>query len=108
MLFGDTAMEALLRTLTVLLGAFDTAPEDGGCGGCDGDAALALLGHPVHNGVTVVDLAESMGEAGIEQDTFGCRRFTRVYMRHDPDISDPAQRDLFGYLYGHLLPRHHL
>src|SRR5215212_7746069 len=108
MLVGDTAMDALAGTLTVLARAFDAAPENRRRGRGNSDTALALLGHPVHHGVTVVDLAQLVGEAGVEQDTFGCRRLPRVYVRHDPDISDPVQRGLLSYLYGHLLPRHHL
>src|SRR5918998_3903992 len=100
-LLGDPAVEALLRALTIFLGALDTAPEDGRCGAGDGDTALALLGHPVHHGVTVVDLAQPVGKAGIQENPFGCRRLTRVYMRHDPDVSDPAQRGFLRYLYCH-------
>ena len=90
MLFGDTAMKALLGAFAVLLRALYTAPEHGCGGGSNSYAALALLGHPVHNGVTVVDLAQPVGQASIEQDSFSCRRLSRVDMSHDPDVPDPA------------------
>src|ERR671917_1200555 len=67
-LLGDAAVDALAFALAVLTGVLDAAPEDGGRGGRDSDAALALLGHPVHDGVAVVDLAQLMGEARVEQD----------------------------------------
>ena len=90
MLLGDTAMEALFTAaLTVLRGAVGTSPEHGSCGARYGDAALAFLGHPVHPGVPVVDLAQLMGKASVEQDTLGRRSLTGVDVRHDPDISYP-------------------
>ena len=89
MLIGDAAMDAFAGTLAVLAGAFDAAPEHGRCGRGYGYAAFALLGHPVHDGVTVVDLAQLVGKARIEQDALRRRRLSGIDMGHDADISDP-------------------
>jgi hypothetical protein len=88
-LVGDTAMDALAGALAVLGGAFDAAPENGGRGRGYGDTALPLLGHPVHHGVAVVDLAQLMGKARIEQDALRRRRFAGIDVGHDADISNP-------------------
>ncbi len=88
-LLGDAAVDALAGALAVLARAFDAAPEDGGRGRGDGDAALALLGHPVHHGVAVVDLAQLVGEARVEQDALGRRRLAGIDVGHDADVSDP-------------------
>ena len=85
----DAAMDALAFALAVLAGAFYTAPEDRGRGGGDGDAALALLGHPVHHGVAVVDLAQLVGEARVEQDALGGRRLAGIDVGHDADVPYP-------------------
>ncbi len=84
-------MEALLApaALAVLGSGVGTAPEYGRRGGGDRDAALALLGHPVHHGVTVVDLAQLVGEAGVEQDALRRRRLAGIDMSHDANVSDP-------------------
>src|ERR671920_1993393 len=102
MLIGNTAMDAFAGTFAVLTGAFDTAPEHGCRSGCDRNAAFAFLGHPVHDGVPVVDLAQLMGKACIEQDALRRRRLSGIDVGHDADISDPLQRDLSGYLYSHI------
>src|SRR5215207_188865 len=106
MLIGDTAMDAFAGALTVLTRPFDTAPEDRRRGGSYGDAAFALLGHPVHHGVAIVDLAEFMGQARIEQDPLRLRRFACIDVDHDAEISDPLERDLSGYLYSHIRSYH--
>jgi hypothetical protein len=88
-LVGDTAVDALAGALAVLGRALDAAPEHGSRGGGDGDTALALLGHPVHHGVAVVDLAQLVGQARVEQDAFRRRRLAGIDVGHDADISDP-------------------
>src|SRR6185437_10929756 len=64
------------------------APEAGGRGGGDGDAALLLLLHPVHLGGPLVDLAHLPRDARIEEDPLGGRGLPRVDVRHDPDVPD--------------------
>src|ERR1022692_955983 len=67
-------------------------PPDAGRGSRgDRDAPLLLLLHPVHRGGALVDLAELVADAGIEQDPLGGRRFARVDMRHDPDVAETGQ-----------------
>jgi hypothetical protein len=53
----------------------------------DGDAALLLLDHPVHDGSAVVDLADLMGLAGVIQDSLGGRRLAGIDVRHDADVT---------------------
>src|SRR5204862_4464142 len=43
------------------------APEAGGRGGGDGDAALLLLLHPVHDRRAFVDLSDLVRNPGVEQ-----------------------------------------
>jgi hypothetical protein len=63
------------------------APGSGGRGGRDGDPALLLLLHPVHDSRALVYLSHLVGSAGVEQDALGRRRLTGVDVRHDPDVS---------------------
>src|SRR4051812_4797581 len=53
----------------------------------DGDAALALLLHPVHGGSAFVDAANFVRNSGIEQDAFGRGRLARIDVRHDADVA---------------------
>ena len=66
-------------------------PERGRRGGRDRDAALLLLGHPVHRGRALVDLTDLVGLAGEEQDALGRRRLAGVDVGHDPDVPDQAE-----------------
>ena len=63
------------------------APETGGSGRRDRDAALLLLFHPVHGSGTLVRLTELIGTAGVEKDTLRRGGLAGVNMRHDTDIS---------------------
>jgi hypothetical protein len=76
-----------------LLGESFTVPSSARChqvggdgGGGDGDAAFALLLHPVGGGGTVVHLADLVDHAGVEQDPLREGRLARVDVRGDPDI----------------------
>ena len=62
-------------------------PVARGRGRGDRDAALLLLLHPVHDGGAVVDLADLVGAAGVEEDALGRRRLTGVDVGHDPDVA---------------------
>jgi len=66
------------------------------CGYCrrDGDAALALLFHPVHERVAVMHLAHLMQVTRVVQNTFRSGRFTCIDVSHDPDITDSGQGGL--------------
>ncbi len=70
------------------------APLAGRGGAGDGDAALLLLDHPVHDRGAFVDLADLVGTAGVVQDPFGGRGLAGVDVRHDPDVANPREGDL--------------
>ena len=57
-------------------------------GGRDGDAAFALLFHPVHGGRSFVHLADLVDASAVEEDAFRRRRFTGVDMGNDAYISN--------------------
>src|SRR6185312_388287 len=63
-------------------------PERGRRGRRDRDAALLLLGHPVHRGRALVDLADLVRLARVEQDALGRRGLAGVDVGHDPDVAD--------------------
>ena len=63
------------------------APRGGGGSGGDRDATLLLLLHPVHGRRALVDLAELVRAARIEEDALGRRRLAGVDVRHDPDVA---------------------
>ena len=79
--------------LRVLL--FGAVPEAGGSGGCDGDAAFLFLGHPVHRGGSVVDFADAVADAGVEQNAFRGGSFTGVDVGSDADVA--SQREIFRH-----------
>ena len=64
------------------------APAGGDGRRGDGDAPLALLGHPVRYGGAVVHLTDLVHHTGIEQDPFRGGGFTGINVCRDTDISD--------------------
>ncbi len=64
----------------------------------DRDAALLLLFHPVHRRRTVVNLADLVGHAGVEQDAFSGGGLAGIDVSADADV--PVALD--GSLAGHL------
>ena len=66
---------------------FVIAPSTGCDCRCDGNSAIALLFHPVHGGLTVVDFARFVDPPSVEQYSFGYRGLSRVNVGGDPDIS---------------------
>src|SRR5947208_1070514 len=77
------------------------APEAGGRGGRDRDAALLLLLHPVHDGGAFVDLADLVADPRIEKDPLGGRGLARIDVRHDADVSAALERE--GARHGEYL-----
>src|SRR6516164_1596179 len=65
----------------------ETGPTGGGRGAGDGDAALALLLHPVHGGRAFVHRTDLIGHTRIEQDALGRRGLPGVDVRHNPDVA---------------------
>ena len=75
-------------------------PDTGGGSGGDRDATLLLLGHVVHGGGAVVDLADLVALAGVVEDALGGGGLTGVDVRHDPDVPGALQGKLsLGHLY---------
>ncbi len=72
-------------------------PERSRRGGRDRDAALLLLDHPVHGRRAVVDLADLVRAAGVEQHALGRGRLAGVDVRHDPDVAGLIQWVLRGH-----------
>src|SRR5690606_20186047 len=62
-----------------------------GCRG-DGDAALALLDHPVHGRGALVHLTQLVHTPRVEQDALGRGRLPRVDVGHNPDVAGLLQR----------------
>ena len=93
---GDGAVEHAQRALDFnrevdVAGRIDDVdavlfPEAGRRGGRDGDAALLLLLHPVHDGGAFVHFADLVRDAGIEQDAFRRRGLTGIDVGHDADV----------------------
>ncbi len=57
-------------------------------GGGDRDPALALLFHPVHLGLAVVDLSDLVDLAGVKQEAFRDGGLARVDVRDYTEVSD--------------------
>src|SRR5690606_41742145 len=62
-------------------------PERGGGGRGNRDAALLLLFHPVHSRRAVVDFAQLVRDAGIEQYALGGGCLAGIDMRADTDVA---------------------
>src|SRR5581483_247671 len=65
----------------------DVAPETGGGSAGDGNAALLLLLHPVHDGGAFMELPDAVRPSGIEQDALRRRGLAGVDVRHDADVA---------------------
>ena len=57
----------------------------------NGDAALALLLHPVHRGGAFVDLARAVDATGVKQDALRGGGLARVDVGNDADIARLAE-----------------
>jgi len=73
-----------------------TLPLDLRRGGSDRDPSLLLLLHPVHDRGALVDLADLVRDAGIEQDPLGRRRLTGIDVSHDADIAELGEGGVCG------------
>ena len=67
-------------------------PTGSGGGRRNGDAALLLLGHPVHDGGALVDLSHLVRLARVIQDALGGRGLTGIDVSHNADIARVFQR----------------
>ena len=80
-------------------------PERRGGRRRDGDPALLLLGHVVHDRGALVDLADLVGLAGVVEDALGGRRLAGIDVRHDADVAVALERELTLGQFDHLLRR---
>jgi hypothetical protein len=68
-------------------------PEGGGGRGGDGNAALALLVHPVHRRRAVVHFADAVVDPRVVEDAFGRSGLAGVDVRHDSDVAQFFERN---------------
>src|SRR6185312_2615217 len=80
-------------------GLVHALPETGGRRGGDGDSALLLLFHVVHDGRAVMNFADLVRDPGVEKDSLGRRRLSRVDVRGNADVPIPldGRRACHGY-----------
>jgi hypothetical protein len=64
-------------------------PEAGSGRGSNGDSAFLFLLHPVHSGGTVMDLANLVRDAGVEQDALSRSGLAGVDMCGNTDVTIP-------------------
>src|SRR5215831_14632942 len=64
----------------------DVAPGASGGSGRNSDTALLLLLHPVHRSGALMDLADAVRPARIEQDALRRRGLAGIDVRHDTDV----------------------
>jgi hypothetical protein len=72
-------------------------PEAGGGRRGDGDPALLLLLHPVHDGGPLVDLAQLVAHPRVIEDALGGRGLPGVDVGRDPDVPGPFEGGLSGH-----------
>ncbi len=71
---------------------YDVAlPEACGRSGRDGNAALLLLHHPVHDGLAIVDLADFVRLARVVKNAFRRSCLTCIDVSHDADVAQLLQ-----------------
>jgi len=125
---GDRTVENAQRTLHFgsevhVSGSVDdidtmVLPVTGGGGAGDRDAAFPFLFHPVHGGAALVDFAQLVIHAGVEENAFTQRGLAGVDVRHDTNVTIILQRGLairrlmilFFFLLGHhnsVFPAHY-
>src|SRR5512136_1570933 len=78
-----------------------TLPGKTGYRRSDGDAPLLFLAHPVHDGLSVMDLSHFVGAAAVIEDALGNRGLARIDVGHDPDVADSVQT-AFGCCHKYL------
>ena len=66
-------------------------PMAGGHGRSDGDAPFLFFGHPIHDRLTVMDLPDFIGFAGIIEDALGQSGLAGIDVGHNADVSYLAQ-----------------
>jgi len=104
---GEINVSGRVDDVDVMLGVGEVHPfpEAGRRRRRDRDAALLLLLHPVHGGGAVVDLADLVVHARVEQDALGRGRLPGVDVRRDADVPITLDRCFacHGHYPGYLL-----
>ncbi|MBA7701511.1 hypothetical protein ES703_110251 [subsurface metagenome] len=67
------------------------SPEAGNRSRCYGNAPLPLLLHPVGDGSSIIHTAQPIGLAGVEQEPFGRRCFSRIDVSDYSYVASPIQ-----------------
>jgi hypothetical protein len=83
------AFESLVNALFLFL-----HPGAGRRGGRDGDAALALLLHPVRNGRAFMHFTDLVDHAGVKENALGQRGLAGVDVRGNADVPRLLEREL--------------
>jgi hypothetical protein len=80
-------------------GVFLTFPEPLGFGSSrsDRDPTLLFLLHPVHSGCAIVYFTDLVTNAGVVKDALGSRRFARVDVSSDTDVSGEFKISCHGF-----------
>ena len=71
----------------VFFASVSRSPKTSGGGRSDGNAALALLFHPIHYRLAFVHLTDLVRNPCIEQNALGNRSFSSVNVSDDADIA---------------------
>ena len=80
-------VEAVFLGGVLLVRLVRRVPEAGDGGGCDSDAALALLLHPVGRGVAVMHFAYLVRAAGVEKHALAGGGLARVDVGDDAEVA---------------------
>src|ERR1700685_988809 len=67
----------------------DIAPGTCGRGGCDSDAALLLLLHPIHRSCAFMDLSDAVRLSRIEENALRRSGLTGIDVGHNADVPAP-------------------
>src|SRR5665647_1412625 len=78
-------------------------PKTGGRSRSNGNAALLLLLHPIHDGSAIMHLTNLVAYTGIKKNAFSRHRFTGVNMRTNTDVTIAFNRSFTSHS-GYLLP----
>ena len=69
-------------------------PEAGDGGGGDGNAAFALLIHPVRHGIAIIHIANFVDQTGVKENSFGGGRLAGIDVGCNPDVAGALHRVL--------------
>ncbi len=82
---------------------FTIFPLAGGDGRCDRYAPFLFINHPVHNRLTIMDLADFMGSTGVVQNSLGDSGFAGINVSNDAEVSDVVDFSFFLHRINSML-----